>query len=304
MDNKTTNHPLVSIVVVSYNAADTVIETLESVRNQTYDNIELILSDDCSKDDTVKLAKEWFTKNSFVFREGAQLLTADVNQGVCANFNKAIRSSKGEWVKIIAADDILLPNCCADYVDYSTSHPEAQFISSYISMYNNCFEEDKCMIKQFAAKDMTFFDKDCKEQLKQMAYQIYVTAPSMFFSKKVFNEIGGFDERYSYEDHPFYINLLEHGYKLYFMPKLTAGYRVHDSMYNSNEKLFNYQFKKESKKFHMERCYKYYGFRQKLAVSLYYGLLTVFERLHLNKKTKVTQCIYRVLMGGIWAIGK
>lgn len=295
--------PLVSVVVVSYNAADTVIETLDNVLKQSYGNIELILSDDCSKDNTVEVAREWFNQHSSAFKGGAHLLTSEKNQGVCPNFNKAICSSKGEWIKIIAADDILLPNCCEDYVNYALEHPDAQFMSSYVSVYDNFFREDSCINKKYAARDLSFFEKSCHEQLILTAYRIYVTAPSMFFSKRVFIEVGGFNERYAHEDHPFYVNLLEHGYKMFFVPQISAGYRVHNSLFNSNEKLFNYRFSQSSQLFRKEKCYKYYTKRQKFASKLYYSFLSALESLHLNKRTKLSSLIYDSIVGLIWKLG-
>lgn len=298
-----TEQPLVSVIVVSYNAEDTVLETLDSVLNQTYPKVELVLSDDCSKDKTVDVAQKWFNEHSVAFKGGAHLLTAEQNQGICANFNKAIRFASGEWIKIIAADDILFPNCCWDYVEFSLRHPEAKFITSYVAMYDCFFTEDRCIDKHYSARDLTVFNKESGEQLKKMVYQIFVTAPSMFFSKSVFVEVGGFNERYSYEDHPFYVTLLEHGHKLYFMPKVTAGYRVHNSMFNSQKKLFNYKFSLSSKQFRKERCFKYYNWRQKLACNLYYSFLAFLEKLRLNKKTKTTSMLYNYIVGLFWRIG-
>ena len=60
-------NPLVSVVVVTYNDSAFIIETLESIKKQTYSNIELIVSDDGSNDDTVKLVKEWVRFNSYSF---------------------------------------------------------------------------------------------------------------------------------------------------------------------------------------------------------------------------------------------
>jgi alpha-1,3-rhamnosyltransferase len=57
------SNPLVSIVVITYNSSSYVIETLESIKAQTYQNIELIVSDDCSKDKTVDVCKKWIEKN-------------------------------------------------------------------------------------------------------------------------------------------------------------------------------------------------------------------------------------------------
>ena len=58
MQNKHMN--LVSVVVVVYNSSETVVETLDTILKQTYRNIELIVADDCSTDDTVKIVKSWF----------------------------------------------------------------------------------------------------------------------------------------------------------------------------------------------------------------------------------------------------
>lgn len=83
------NNILVSCTVLSYNSAKTILETLESIKAQTYQNIELIVSDDCSKDNTVELCRQWIAvnKNRFV---RVVLLTVKENTGVCANGNRAI----------------------------------------------------------------------------------------------------------------------------------------------------------------------------------------------------------------------
>lgn len=303
MSDKST-HPLVSVVVVSYNAEDTVIETLNSVLNQTYNNIELILSDDCSDDNTVSKASEWFSQHKDFFKSGAQLLTSKINQGICGNFNKAIHSSKGEWIKIIAADDVLLPNCCEDYVNYALTHPEAQFMTSYVDYYRNTFEKGNCFRSKVAVKYLSIFQEPAEVQLSEMAYKIFVMAPTMFFSRFVFDKVGGFNEDYIYEDHPFYISLLENGFKLYFVDTTTVGYRVHDSTCNSNSKLFNYKFALDSQKFRTERCFRYYSWSQRIATNAYYFLLDTYERFGWNKKTKVSYAIFDTLIGVIWKFGR
>lgn len=295
------NQPLVSVVVVSYNSATTVIETLESIKNQTYKNIELILSDDCSKDDTVIVAKDWFGSNSTVFRNTI-LLTAEKNQGVCRNFNNAISKASGSWIKIIAADDILLPNCIEDFVDYITKTPDAEFVCSYQRVYNNIID-DKNIVKQ-SLKRNKFFDLNTQDQLKSVAYEVCFNAPTMFFEKKLFDDIGGFDERYSYEDHPFYVKITEKNKHIFFLEKETVGYRVHQSTYNSNEHLFNYKFSRESKRFRKECCYKYYSWRQKIAWEAYYSMLSFLNLMGLNKKNKVTSNLFRLSYSLILRIGR
>ena len=71
-------NPLVSIIVITYNSAKYVLETLESARYQTYQNIELIVSDDCSVDNTVEICNNWIKKNSNRFAR-VELITVNKN---------------------------------------------------------------------------------------------------------------------------------------------------------------------------------------------------------------------------------
>lgn len=74
---------LVSVVVLSYRSAETIVETLDSIKNQTYPNIELIVTDDASPDNTVQVVQQWIAEN-----EGAlaaiKLVMSDKNTGLPA----------------------------------------------------------------------------------------------------------------------------------------------------------------------------------------------------------------------------
>ena len=102
-------NPLVSICIVTYNSAEFIVETLESAKAQTYENIELILSDDCSKDNTVEICRQWIEENSTRFTN-CEIVTTPINTGVAANLNRAIAKAKGEWIKSIAGEKKLLIN--------------------------------------------------------------------------------------------------------------------------------------------------------------------------------------------------
>ena len=69
---------MVSIIVITYNSAKYVLETLESARAQTYQNIELIISDDGSQDNTVEMCKDWLSENNKCF-VSTELLTVEKN---------------------------------------------------------------------------------------------------------------------------------------------------------------------------------------------------------------------------------
>ena len=148
VDNLLTNPanpeaPLVSIIVITYNSAKYVVETLESAKAQTYRDIELIISDDCSSDDTVEICKNWMTDNLERFVR-TELITFDHNTGISSNCNRGLTAAKGEWVKFIAGDDVLLDKCIGLNINYVKKHSEIEVLhSDVILKYDHCKAEAK-----------------------------------------------------------------------------------------------------------------------------------------------------------------
>lgn len=125
--NMNMRQPLVSINITTYNSSKFIIETLESAKMQTYQNIELIVSDDSSVDNTVELCKKWIEKNKERFVR-CKVITVEKNTGIAANCNRAMNASNGEWIKELAGDDIFLPNCVEDNINYVMAHPEINIL--------------------------------------------------------------------------------------------------------------------------------------------------------------------------------
>lgn len=296
------SNQLVSVTVISYNSSATILETLESIKNQSYPRLELVISDDCSKDNTVAVCQDWIAKNKDRF-ERVELLTADKNQGVCANGNKAKRAIRGKWVKGIAADDILLSNCISDFMEYVNKNNNISFVTSWLKVYNETFDDENCIEEKKGPKDLRIFDQPVEVQLRQMAYSSFIQAPSIFYKKEVFDTVGGYTDKYPYEDHPFYMDVLERGYKLYFMDKVTVGYRVHQSASHSSNKLFNYQFLQKTHQFKKERCFKYYTNRKKLATYLMWFVEWAMYSLHLDKANRLNRFLYDSQMAILARLG-
>ncbi len=99
----------ISVMVVTYNSEYTIEETLNSVLLQSYgaENIELIITDDCSKDNTVSIIKKWsvYNKNKF-YR--VVLIENSVNKGVSENCNIGWKACTSNWIKSIGGDDLLM----------------------------------------------------------------------------------------------------------------------------------------------------------------------------------------------------
>ncbi|MBT1700531.1 glycosyltransferase [Fulvivirgaceae bacterium PWU4] len=235
--------PLVSVIVTSYNSARFIVETLESVKAQTYQNIELIISDDCSTDDTVAVGRAWLEKNGSRFVR-TDLITVPQNTGVSANCNRCIKASRAEWIKFIAGDDILLPNCIEDNMSFVMERPEVKILFSQVALYADNFHEKsflRILPAQFPVNIMKpELSADDQFRLLLISDRISFT-PSYFFNKQALTSVGGYDERHKVaEDYPMWLKLTHAGFRLYFMMKLTVGYRQHGQALNNigNQQIF------------------------------------------------------------------
>lgn len=222
---KNDNQPLVSVAVITYNSSKTVEETLDSIYNQTYPNLELIISDDCSTDNTVKICRDWIEvhKGRFVRTE---LLTAEKNTGVSANMNRGADACRGEWVKDIAGDDLLLPDCVQTYVDYVGEHPEAVYVFAKVETFGGEEDRRKEIGNQFL---YDFFNWPIKQQYDFLTLERNcIPASTAFYNRERIIVLGiRNDERIPLlEDWPKWINLLKAGVHIDFVDKVTVRYRV------------------------------------------------------------------------------
>ena len=219
------NQPLVSVPVITYNSAKFVLETLESIKAQTYQNIELIISDDCSADNTVELCKKWVDENRERFVR-TQIITSEVNTGVSANGNRGRDACQGEWIKGMAGDDLLLPNCVQDCMEYVSEHPDTIYLFGRCKAFD---ADDKRCAEVDNVFDYSFFSKTPDEQLHQLIFAgNCVPATTLFYNREGALKIGvKNDERIPLlEDWPKWINLIRAEVKLHFVDKVLVKYRV------------------------------------------------------------------------------
>ena len=95
----------VSIVMPNYNCEKFIEETINSVVNQTYSNWELLIVDDCSKDNSVEIVKRYCEKD-----ERIKLFVNQTNSGAAASRNLALREAKGKWIAFLDSDDLWAAN--------------------------------------------------------------------------------------------------------------------------------------------------------------------------------------------------
>lgn len=244
---------LVSVVVVTYNSSSTVLETLDSTYDQTYSPLELIVSDDHSKDDTIRVVKNWIESHKERFAD-VRILTSPENTGVTRNCNRGIFAAKGEYIQLIAGDDILLPTC----IEEKTAFAEREGLNWVVSKTEPFGPESDAVekMKQFCERGYDIIAKGYKEQVDAIIHDNYIAGPSGgFFNSEYFSGIGGFDCRYPMvEDYPFIYHYLMAGNEIVLLDKVLSRYRITGTSLCTAENSPSY--KSQRKFFYRERMWK------------------------------------------------
>lgn len=219
--------PLVSVRILTYNSSKYITETLDSIFKQTYQNIELVISDDCSTDDTVFICQNWIKEHRSRF-SNVVFLTVPTNTGVCANSKRSLEATTGDWIKGLGGDDCLFPTaieeyikfvqkshcdiCAAkmDYMDDNSNDLNVQLGGAYDNYMNNlCLPYDK--------------------QYRLAKEKVFVPGPVLFYSRKVYEATGGPDYQYgSADEWSFLYRVLKNGYRVFYLDRILIRYRVHE----------------------------------------------------------------------------
>lgn len=219
-------HPLVSVLVITYNSAPYIIETLDSIRNQTYTNIELIVSDDASSDNTIQLCQQWLSNNRDRFKR-VEIIESANNTGVSANLNRAFDASQGEWIKDIAGDDLLVTTCIADCIHYIMQNKDTIYLFAKVQVFGSS-QHDNATFEQ-KTFDYSFFSLSPQEQYNHLLnINNPIPAASCFYNRKKVLELGiRNDETIPLlEDWPKWMSVTKKGIKLHFLDKATVKYRI------------------------------------------------------------------------------
>lgn len=217
--------PLVSVAVITYNSSNTVTETLDSIFAQTYPNLELVISDDCSSDDTISICQQWIAQKGSRFIR-TEIIESPINTGISSNCNRGEDACKGEWCKLLAGDDLLLPKCIETYMQYVAGRTDLPCIFSRVQCFSAIDGKD---VNNFASFDYRFFNLSREQQLHHLLYEgNCIPAATVFVNHQLMRQLGiRNDERIPMlEDLPKWINILNAGYRLEFLDRKLVRYRV------------------------------------------------------------------------------
>jgi alpha-1,3-rhamnosyltransferase len=305
MKNSKKDALLVSVIVITYNSKDFIIETLNSIKNQTYKNIELIVSDDKSSDNTVQICNDWLKENSKEFINSTLIIT-EKNSGIPANCNRGIYASEGEWIKILAGDDVLLPDAIEKYVLFVEKNEDCEIVhAKVIRMVHKGDKIDKI----YAEKNPKTLDQkmSSKQQFKLLRFSTMVLAPSVLIKRKLLEDLEYLDESIKMcEDWPFWLKLTQHGKKFYFLNEETVLYRIHEkSVYSVTENKFLISpFHSVEKSIYQKYIRSTLNFVEILIFDYHYKLMQFFFKFNDTSSRSLMKNTYDILRFPYRAYGK
>lgn len=284
-------NPVISIVVITYNSSKYIIETLESAIKQTYRNIELIISDDGSQDNTVEICRNWSSVNKERF-VNLEIVVTDKNTGISGNCNRGVKASRGEWIKLIAGDDLLISDSIEQFVKYISLDEAIEVVYSKSLGFFGDISNANYGTYHFPGYSK-FYNSTADIQFKMLMRRNYCDGPTIFFKKSTFELVGGFDERFKFEDYPFALRLVSNNIKLHYMDIYTVYYRenIVSITRTGDDKLFS-DFYLETEKFNRAEVYPYCNLFIKLAKKIEFSRLQFFSKVGLNRKTKFSRLLF------------
>jgi glycosyltransferase involved in cell wall biosynthesis len=221
-DRDIANLPLVSVIAVCYNHASYLEETLDSIMAQTYPNIELIIMDDCSKDNSVEVIQSWMERNAL---KGV-FVPHHVNVGICKTLNEALNLASGEFVQLLACDDLINPDKIATQVEILKNQKQIGVLFADCEMID---ANSQSLGKIYGFNDVRKTELNTDELLTLLEKSNVIPSPSTIIRKRVFEDVGTYDESLAYEDWDFWLRVAKSDWKISYVYGCNSKYRVLES---------------------------------------------------------------------------
>lgn len=221
-------NPLVTVIVLSYNHSRFILETLESVKAQTYKHTELIILDDCSSDDSVVIIGRWLRKNAIE----CTFVRHEKNQGICKSLNDALSHATGKYVSMIASDDLWLPDKIDRQVAIMESQPESVGV-----LYSDAFQIDENGLhlpEMLIASCRNLPEIPQGQILDALLKGNFIGGQTALIRRRCYDKVGMYDENLPWEDWDMWMRMARH-YSFLYSPMPAAKYRIHEQSFSHSD---------------------------------------------------------------------
>ena len=213
------NTPLVTVICLCYNHEKFVIESLNSVLNQSHQNIELLIADDCSTDNSVKIIENWLVNHPEILFK-----VNKVNIGNTKTFNSLFKQSKGEFIIDLAADDVLETDCIAKQIKAFQKNPTVGIVYGNVELISENSSHLDFYFPVNGAKKVISKPASGDIYLDMLSQSSKICSVSSMIKREVLEELGGYDETLGFEDLDIWIRT-SRKYPFYFIDDILVKRR-------------------------------------------------------------------------------
>ncbi|MCL6263677.1 glycosyltransferase [Craterilacuibacter sp. RT1T] len=216
--------PLVSVIIPAYNHASFVKECLDSVLNEGYPNIEIVIIDDGSQDGTAEQIERWIKDHD---HEIPIKFISQENSGVSKVLNRCIALARGEYILPLASDDGLISGGIASRVNFLNAHHE------YGAVFGDCMVVDNVGSKIFSSGIFEMhgvrkggYLQSSHQLAKEIIWRWAVPGPVVIYRKSYLCSLGGFNNKRKVEDWDIYLRMVADG-RVAYLDEVVSYYRLH-----------------------------------------------------------------------------
>ena len=291
---------MVTICIPLYNGANFLHKCLESAINQTHQDLEILVVDDFSTDESVFIVKRFIEKDNRI-----RLIQNKENLGLVGNWNKAIQESTGKWIKMLFQDDILYPNCVEKMLSSCVNENKSVAICSRNFIINeNISVSKKTFYNRKEIKIEHYFPipqfvsptEFSKTFTKDKLFFNFLGEPiALFIEKELFNKYGLYDEDLVHlVDYEFLLRVIFNE-GAYFIPEPLYDFRVHSGSESNknhfsenNIKIFKFEYLEPLLLYNKYLTNKFFSsLRNKVGARLIFNdALFYYHHKEINKQSK------------------
>ncbi len=215
--------PLVSVCIPVYNTEAFISQAIESTLSQTLGDFELIVLDNKSTDGTLKAVSRFKDKR-------LRIVKHKKNLGAEANWNAALKEAKGEFIKILCADDYMYPNCLEKQTAALRLNPEAALVCAARDIVD---ESGRKIMKRGPSRDAAIEGRSAVRRAIRSGTNMFGETSSALFRAEAQRKAGNFDASIPYViDLDMWARILLHG-SVVLMSDAVSAYRVASSSWSA-----------------------------------------------------------------------
>lgn len=268
-------NPLISVCIINYNQGRFFADALNSYLSQTYKELELIVIDDCSTDNSVEVINRLLNEKNVK----ANFICNKANQGICKNMNLGIAVSKGSYFSVVASDDYFGPK---RYEKLMNAAKQAD--DSYKLFYSNCKmvdENGEVIENDFINFFRPLLEVKSGNIFPELLKGNFIPAIALLIKKDVFTSVGLFDETLRLEDYDMWLRIAAKYNFLYVEDDEVYYRQLNHSLMRTLEKRNTYYRE------HFNVLFKHIGNSGKKDAKSLFNQLCNLYKAHLKRNKRI-----------------